>query len=77
MLLSKVQVARIVYLAAVDGGSIDARAKRRRAGREIEEPRRGLQLEELEGPPQFKPWVAGPAIIQRLAFLERTLQNTF
>ena len=26
-------------------------------------------MEELAGPAQFKPWVAGPAIIQRLFYL--------
>jgi len=41
----------------VGDGSIDARAKRR-LGNQTVEPRKGL-LEELAGPAQFRPWVAG------------------
>ena len=46
----------------IESKFIDAR--RRRQGRE---PR--SLMEELAGPAQFKPWVAGPAIIQRLFYL--------
>ena len=55
-----------VYLA---DGSIDARVKRSGSRRrKQEEPRSGL-LEELEGPPQFKPWVAGPGIMSKISIL--------
>ena len=67
MLLSQVQVSPIVHLAAEEVGSIDAR-ERRRAGRKVEEPRRAF-LEELEGPPQFRPWVAGPEIMPKISIL--------
>ena len=48
---------------------IDAKGKKRT--KIVKEPRRVL-LEELAGPLQFRPWVAGPEIIMKwLAFLER------
>ena len=65
MLLSQVQVPPIVYL--VGDGSIDARAKRR-LGNQTVEPRKGL-LEELAGPAQFRPWVAGPTIVPKISIL--------
>ena len=55
-----------VYLA---DGSIDARVRRGGSRRRKQkEPRRGL-LEELDGPPQFKPWVAGPGIMSKISIL--------
>ena len=65
LLLSQVQVPPIVYL--VGDGSIDARAKRR-LGNQTVEPRKGL-LEELAGPAQFRPWVAGPRIVPKISIL--------
>ena len=38
------------------------------AERKVEEPRRAF-LEELEGPPQFRPWVAGPEIMPKISIL--------
>ena len=71
LLLSQVQVSPIVYL--VDDGSIDARAKRR-LGSQTVEPRRGL-LEELAGPAQFRPWVAGPTIVSKISILGEPSTN--
>ena len=71
LLLSQVQVPPIVYL--VGDGSIDARAKRR-LGNQTVEPRKGL-LEELAGPAQFRPWVAGPRIVPKISILGEPSTN--
>ena len=58
-------LANCVYLVV---GSIEARVRRGGSRRRNEEQEaiRGL-LEELEGPPQFNPWVAGPAIMSTIS----------
>ena len=66
-------LANCVYLVV---GSIDARVRRRGSRRrEEQEAIRGL-LEELEGPPQFNPWVAGPGIISKISILGNNQVST-